>query len=277
MENTFSGVIEAFNTLKTKFQAGDISRQEFIDEMKKLRIKDDQGRFWMIGAQTGKWYFFDGKDWVQADPPSLKEKKAICIYCGFENKLEAEVCARCGGNIGEGPALCPKCGSKLQKPFMNCPQCGTGQAVEVSPPGAKPSGSKTGVPIAEWRGAFVLRSVHPTSMFFFGAILGLLVGIIGGAFTGATGYFSKSLTFLPTGLANLQGKLLGGAVFGLLGGVLGFLAIGYLAFLWAVIMNFILSLTGGLKFQVHPVSKKRKKTLVYEESDYREDDSETRD
>jgi len=277
MENTFSGVIEAFNSLKTRFQAGDISRQEFIDEMKKLRIKDDQGRFWMIGAQTGKWYYFDGKDWVQADPPSLKQKKAICVYCGFENKPEAEVCARCGGNIGEAPALCPKCGAKLQKPFMTCPQCGTGQAVEVSAPGAKPSGQKTGAPIAEWKEPYVLRSVQPTSMFFFGGIFGLLVGIIGGAFAGATGYFSQSLTFLPTGLANLQGKLLGGAVFGLLGGVLGFLVIGYLTFLQAVIMNFVLSLIGGLKFQVQPVSKKRKKTRDYEESDYREDDSEAKD
>jgi len=277
MKNRFSGVLEAFNTLKTRFQANEISRQEFIDEMKKLRIKDDEGRFWMIGAQTGKWYYFDNKDWVQADPPSLKEKKAICVYCGFENRLEAEVCARCGGNIGERPALCPKCGVKLHKPFVTCPRCGAGLTVEVGAPEGKPSGQRSEVGLAEWKGTYVLRSVQPTSMFFFGGILGLLVGIIGGAFAGATGYFSKSLTFLPPALADLQGKLLGGAIFGLLGGVLGFLVVGYLVFLKAVIVNFILSLIGGLKFQVQPVSKKRKKTPDDKESDFREDDSEAKD
>jgi len=275
MDNTFSDVVEAFNTLKAKFQSGEISRQQFIDEMKKLRIKDDQGRFWMIGAQTGKWYFFDGKDWIQADPPSLKEKKAICVFCGFENKLESEVCARCGGTIGEGPALCPKCGAKLEKPFMTCPRCGAGQAAEAAAVHAQPVAARPAGAAPEWKGSFVLRSVQPASMFFFGGIFGLLLGVISGAFAGATGYFAKSLTFLPGALANLQGKLLGGAIFGLLGGVLGFLVVGYLAFLLAVIMNFIFSLIGGLKFHVQPFSKPRKKNLVYEESDYRDEDSET--
>ena len=74
MEKSFSQVNEAFDTLKAKFQTGEISRQEFIDEMKKLRIRDDEGRFWMIGAQTGKWYYFDGKDWIQSEPPSQKDQ-----------------------------------------------------------------------------------------------------------------------------------------------------------------------------------------------------------
>jgi hypothetical protein len=277
MENTFNGVIEAFNSLKTRFQTGEISRQEFIDEMKKLRIKDDQGRFWMIGAQTGKWYFFDGRDWVQAEPPSLSDKKAICVYCGFENKLEAEACARCGGNIGEGPALCPKCGAKLQKPLMTCPKCGAGPAAGDKSLESKTAVAAPAMPAAEWKGTYVLRSVQPSSLFFFGGILGLLIGVVAGAFAGATGYFSKSMSFLPSTLANLQGKLLGGAVFGVLGGAIGFLVVGYIAFLKAVIVNFILSLMGGIKFKVQPAYSRKKKVLKYEESDYREDDSESRD
>jgi len=274
MDNTFSGVVDAFNTLKTRFQAGEISRQEFIDEMKRLRIKDNRGRFWMIGAQTGKWYFFDGKDWIRADPPSLKEKKAICVYCGFENTLEAEVCGRCGGNIVEGSAFCPKCGAKLDKPFMTCLRCGAGPEIEALAAKARPAVAKAGSVRTEGR-ASVLRSVRPASMFFFGGIFGLLIGVIGGAFAGATGYFSESLAFLPATLANLQGKLLGGAIFGLLGGVIGFVVIGYLAFLQAVTMNFIFSLIGGLKFHVQPAAESRKKALPDEESNTGEGDSGT--
>ena len=126
MSNSFHDVAATFIGLKEKFQAGEISRQQFIDEMKKLRLKDDQGRYWMIGAQTGKWYYFDGNDWIQSEPPSQKENKAICIYCGFENKIEVEVCARCGGNLIEGaePAdRCPQCGTALEKPLLICPKC----------------------------------------------------------------------------------------------------------------------------------------------------------
>jgi len=228
----------------------------------------------MIGAQSGKWYFFDGKDWIQADPPSFQDKKSICVYCGFENKLEAEVCARCGGSLAEGPALCPKCGSQLQKPFMTCPRCGTKEApAAVEAVAAAP---RTAVVTMEWKGAYVLRSFQPTSAFFFGGILGLLLGVIGGAFAGATGYFKSSLTFLPSSIADFQGKLVGGAVFGVLGGVIGFLALGYLVFLAAVVVNFVLSLIGGLKFQVQPASTKRRKLQKYEESEYREEESETK-
>jgi hypothetical protein len=158
---------------------------------------------------------------------------------------------------------------------VTCPRCVAGQAVEAGAAEARPAAVKAAAAAPEGKGSFALRSVRPSSMFFFGGIFGLLVGIIGGAFAGATGYFSKYLMFLPGALANLQGKLLGGAIFGLLGGVLGFLVSGYLAFLLAVIMNFIFSLIGGLKFHVQPFSKTRKKTLVYEESDYRDEDSKT--
>lgn len=253
MEKTFKEVIEAFNNLKTKFQAGEISRQEFIDKLKRLRIKDDQGRFWMIGARTGKWYYYDGKDWVQAEAPSQKEKKAICIYCGFENTIETEACARCGGNLGAESPLCPKCGAKLQKPYFNCPKCAAAQTEEGPMEGAVSgvASSKEGS-----RAIFVLRSVHPSSAFIFGGAFGLLAGIIVGAFAGATAYFFPYLEFLPQAFTELQGKLLGALIYGILGGIVGFAVFGALAFLMADIMNFLLSLVGGIKFNAHRAAVK---------------------
>jgi ribosomal protein L40E len=246
MENTFNDVIEAFSTLKAKFQAGEISRQEFIDEMKKLRIRDDQGRFWMIGAQTGKWYYFDGKDWIQAEPPSQMDRKAICVYCGFENKLESDVCARCGGTLGEEPTKCPHCGIPLQKPLMTCPQCGPMPVVPDEPGKSEPV-SAAG-PGEEKRRDLVLRSVHPASFFKFGGILGIFLGIVLGAFSGVTDLTIPFLSILPKALTSLQGKLLGAVIYGLLGGVFGFIVIGCFAFLKAVVMNLILSLMGGVGF-----------------------------
>jgi hypothetical protein len=258
MGNAFKDVISAFDQLKAKFQNGEISRQEFIDEMKKLRIKDDQGRFWMIGAQTGRWYYFDGKDWVQDEPPSQKEKKAICVHCGFENRLEIEACGRCGGTMKESEPACEKCGAKLPKPFLVCPVCGApavGKATVTTADEYAPA--PKGRDRAAEASVRVLHSVKPLSFLFFGGVLGAFAGLVAGAFAGVTGYFGPSLGFLPAALLELQGKLLGAALFGLAGGIAGFAAIGLLGFLKAFLINLILSMIGGIKYQAGESGRSR--------------------
>jgi len=236
MGNAFKDVISAFDQLKAKFQNGEISRQEFIDEMKKLRIKDDQGRFWMIGAQTGKWYYFDGKDWVQDEPPSQKEKKAICVHCGFENRLEIEACGRCGGTMKESEPAVGKATVTTADEYAPAPK-GRDRAAEAS--------------------VRVLHSVKPLSFLFFGGVLGAFAGLLAGAFAGVTGYFGPSLGFLPAALLELQGKLLGAVLFGLAGGIAGFAAIGLLGFLKAFLINLILSMIGGIKYQAGESGRSR--------------------
>jgi hypothetical protein len=58
-----------FHELKGKLRTGAISEAEFEAEVKKLQFQDDTGRYWMIGAQSGKWYFYDGSQWVSGEPP----------------------------------------------------------------------------------------------------------------------------------------------------------------------------------------------------------------
>jgi hypothetical protein len=296
MEKSFSQVNEAFEALKRKFQAGEISREDFIDGMKKLRIRDDEGRFWMIGAQTGKWYYFDGKDWIQSEPPSQAAGTAICVYCGFENKIEATSCARCGGTIGEEPTKCPDCGSPLSKPFLTCPKCGTVPGGEISEPASTPvPGIETAVPpkkeiptYAQARaetpvpkpiektdvvpsaapdlgGDMVIKAVQPASLFFFWGVFGLLAGIVAGAFVGATGALKPQLGFLPVSLLQLQGTLFGALLDAIAGGVLAFLAFGSIAFAFGFLANLILTMTGGVQFRTgRPaaaavIGKKKKK------------------
>jgi RNA polymerase subunit RPABC4/transcription elongation factor Spt4 len=258
MENSFKDVLEAFEKLKERFQNSEISRQEFIDEMKRLRIKDDQGHFWMIGAQTGKWYYFDGKDWVQAEPPSQKEMKAICVHCGFETRLDAEVCARCGGTIKESDPACEKCGAKLRKPYLVCPECGSSAiggeapaAVEARPKPASVAETD------EEPGSRVLRSVKPLSLLLFGGVLGALGGLLLGAFAGGTGYFDAQLGFLPDGLLNFQGTLPRAGIFAVMGAASGFVVVGLIGFLKAFILNLILSIVGGIEYQAGPRGRGR--------------------
>jgi hypothetical protein len=248
MTNPFQEVAETFSSLKAKFQAGEISRQQFIDEMKKLRLKDDQGRYWMIGAQTGKWYYFDGRDWIQAEPPSQKEKKAICVYCGFENKIETEVCERCGGNLVDGSEpedRCPECGTLLERPLMTCPRCASNndglRSVEFVRLGAA----------ADAKGeVFVLKSIRPLSGFLVSGILGSMGGAAYGALAGATGSLASFMAHWPSIIRDPQGKLVGALLDGLLGAAVGFVLLGLLGAAWTLCVNAALNASGGLKIRL---------------------------
>jgi hypothetical protein len=247
MPDPFREVEAAFTRLKETFGEGKLSQREFIDSLKQLRIKDDTGRFWMIGAQSGKWYYFDGNDWIQAKPPSASERKAICIYCGYENDLEAEVCARCGsgGATTAEPKTCPRCGTRLEDPDAPCPVCRPGEG--EAPRAAAAAPARTGPPAA--LRSLVIKAVHPASCFWFLGILGVFAGMALGLIVGVTGLFPGLVSSLPGFFAEIQGKLLGGLMFTVAGGLLGFVVAAPAGFLAALVSNGVLSLVGGVRVQ----------------------------
>jgi tetratricopeptide (TPR) repeat protein len=59
-----------FYELKGKLEVGAISEEDFKTEVEKLRFQDAQDRWWMIGAQSGKWYMYNGTRWIPGVPPS---------------------------------------------------------------------------------------------------------------------------------------------------------------------------------------------------------------
>ena len=58
-----------FFELKGKLDVGAITEIDFKAEIEKLKFQDKQSRWWMIGAQSGKWYTFDGTRWLPGKPP----------------------------------------------------------------------------------------------------------------------------------------------------------------------------------------------------------------
>src|SRR5512140_380589 len=58
-----------FFELKGKFDVGAIGDAEFKAEIEKLRFQDAQNRWWMIGAQSGRWYMYDGSRWIPGQAP----------------------------------------------------------------------------------------------------------------------------------------------------------------------------------------------------------------
>ncbi len=245
MDDRFKDVKADFELMTGRFRNGEISRREYIEGLKHMRFKDEDGRFWMIGAQTGEWYYHDGTGWVQSSPPSLGEKKAICIYCGYENDLESASCAGCGGRFGsEDAGVCPVCGSPRNPETGDCPSC--------SAPEAEASGRSAGAapPPAPAGGEYVVRSVHPLSYLLFWGGLGLFAGVLSGLLAGATSFVPGISEMLPAFFKEMQGKLVGGMVFAGVGGIAGFALFGAAGFLMALLANAVLSVMGGVRMRM---------------------------
>jgi hypothetical protein len=64
----FQKVEEKFKLLKSQHVEGQLADSELKSKLDDLMIQDNQGRWWMIGYETGQWYYNDGTQWVRADP-----------------------------------------------------------------------------------------------------------------------------------------------------------------------------------------------------------------
>ncbi len=223
MADQFREVEETFALLRRKYHDNRISQREYIDSLKQLRIKDEDGRFWMIGAQSGRWYCYDGGGWTEAKPPSQLERKAICISCGFENDLEAESCVRCGRRPHDEGAA----------------QGGPDQA----------GAAKTGQDPMRGPRDLVVRSCHVGSFLWFFGVGGLFTGILAGLAVGVTSLFPGIVGVLPGFFVGIQGTLPGGLVFTVLGGLAGFFVFGAGGVLTALVSNGVISLVGGLRIK----------------------------
>lgn len=68
MDEKFRKAEEEYFILRGKFDTGRIGKNLFELALKDMAVQDTQGRWWMIGADSGNWYMHDGKTWVAADP-----------------------------------------------------------------------------------------------------------------------------------------------------------------------------------------------------------------
>lgn len=54
--------------LRGQFDTGRVTQEQFDEKLRELMQQDPQGRYWMLGADSGKWYYYDGAKWVQGNP-----------------------------------------------------------------------------------------------------------------------------------------------------------------------------------------------------------------
>lgn len=261
IDKRFQIVESNFERLRQKFMKGELSREQFAEALRKLRLFDDQGKCWMLGAQSGHWYFYDGKKWVKADPPADRNDVLICPVCGQENDLQAKDCSSCHAPLQGEPArlVCPRCGRLLGPDQVVCPDCGAlvkteGKINPTDGQGRPAAGKKKGEEIDLW----YLREADPLSFLLFFGGVGILLGILLGLMSGATEFFPGVGAMLPAFLQEMQGKLLGGLVYSFLGGLIGFAVMATAGFLLAYLINASIFFFGGPGFKLKKVRKRTK-------------------
>lgn len=269
-------------------RAGKITQAQWEQQLKALILQDTKGRYWTIGAQTGKWYYYDGIRWSEGTPQQdifstgrpgsggvaspAPTANQSCPHCGFENQGARALCSRCGQDMRKdirGAATprdlqyCSYCGTKMESYLAQCPRCGRPVESRASMP------AQLGKPVVEelvlQRGSkadFIeastgsgrqgneseIRALNLASCFRFWGGAGLVVGLVSGVFFGAIKQLGQGI--LPDmPLLELKGRWFGGLVFGLLGAVGG----GFLSGLYGVFLGFLYNLLaiifGGIRIK----------------------------
>lgn len=72
----FSQIAAEFHELKAQYDAGGLSEADFRARLQDLMVQDSEGRWWMIGYETGQWYVHDGQAWVRGEPNGAPHQPA---------------------------------------------------------------------------------------------------------------------------------------------------------------------------------------------------------
>lgn len=66
----FAQIERQFAALRDRYRAGQLDEAAYDAALSELVVEDGSG-YWMLGADSGAWYWHDGQGWVQRDPPAV--------------------------------------------------------------------------------------------------------------------------------------------------------------------------------------------------------------
>jgi hypothetical protein len=71
VDDPFRKVEDEYSRLKEQLTSGRITQAQFESAVHNLMFQDSEGRYWMVGAESGKWYMYNGQTWMRALPPRM--------------------------------------------------------------------------------------------------------------------------------------------------------------------------------------------------------------
>ncbi len=248
----FREVEGLYKDLKERQAAGEVSAEDAKSELKKLMIRDEDNRYWMIGGKTGGWYIYDGSSWNPGDPYAgsteapgasaaadtvIAPSMASAVAAGEKSRPSISFADK---GIEEKPeTLCKFCHSRMEGHDAYCRFCGASPKAAAKPPARPLAGDELQV-----------RAVRLLSLAIFCGGLGLVIGVVFGASFGIFKIFGDLIYQFPLMLQEMRGKFLGGLFFGALGGIAGFVAFALLGLLLGLFFNALCFVFTGPRFKV---------------------------
>lgn len=65
---TFAQAEQEYFRLRGQLDTRRLTPEQFESALRNLMVTDPQGRYWMLGADSGAWYVHNGQQWVRAEP-----------------------------------------------------------------------------------------------------------------------------------------------------------------------------------------------------------------
>lgn len=78
----FAEAERRFASLRRRYQAGQLGDAAYEAELRRLVVEDDAGGYWMLGADSGAWYWHDGQRWVPRDPTTSRDRGSVAPVAG---------------------------------------------------------------------------------------------------------------------------------------------------------------------------------------------------
>ena len=72
-ERSFEEADRRYAELKRLHEAGEITEEEFDEQLKRSMVQDERGRWWSKSRKSGKWHYHDGNAWVPGTPPDRQQ------------------------------------------------------------------------------------------------------------------------------------------------------------------------------------------------------------
>jgi hypothetical protein len=229
-----------YKDLRERQAAGEVSAEDMKSELKKMMLRDEENRFWMLGGKTGSWYQYDGSAWNPADPYGHEATPLVLpVEAAIIEKAKPAARAEAEAVEGKPETLCRFCHSRMDEHDAYCRFCGASPKAGAAKPERRFAGDEIQV-----------RAVRLFSLVIFLGGLGLVLGVVLGASFGIFKIFGDLIFQFPVMLQEMRGKFLGGLFFGALGGIAGFAVFAAMGMLLGLFFNALCFVFTGLRFKI---------------------------
>lgn len=78
LPENFQITLKYFNMAQADFISGQLAEEDYHKALAELVVQDQSGEYWMLGVESGEWYWYNGEEWNLRSAPLIQpeEEKA---------------------------------------------------------------------------------------------------------------------------------------------------------------------------------------------------------